>query len=551
MINSKFGFSAIEMLLALVVVGAVIYTTLTFGNGLLSQTTGQTATNQAYNYSQASVRYITTHQNLLRRLLSKTDEKTRITVTNGELATVSSQVLVNEGFIKNGVYNKNKLNQYPCTVIWYDNNQLQAFIYYRDDNNSKKLDSKQLMYGLNHMGAMIGLYENGRVAGAAKDWFMETNFISRMFVKQGTADISEGKNPSLYTCNGSAIAYPSYVVNITSMLTLNNKLPQDDTIHQYSDVLHDMDESQSNNRMNTDINMDFTRPDGKIRMQSNIIFQMNPDCQMNPNSQSSMKDYSQSNLSGCKNRQLAIQATNDLVDPTSNRKVMMVTGFQRGGNLELWKDGNGKDIRPYVGEVRAASLQPTTQIDVGTACDPKEIGTMAQQSKTSDSNDVNNIYVSQVICMKSPLCEADTNGFCYMPVQNVTLQIRPGSASYTCPVGTFIDDSSISIKQINILGKVTCVANKGSIVYPEVNCVADAPSRPPLIYTDLLNTEFKTQIPLYRTLVIPPTSWQQWCGNPVHGGCGEGAGEIADTQDTISKIQCTNDPSKAAIIIQR
>ncbi|HLX52963.1 MAG TPA: hypothetical protein VKR58_03430, partial [Aquella sp.] len=218
--KNKFGFSAIEMLLVFLVGGTIMYATLSFSNDLLSQTAGQTATNQAYDYSQVVIRYITTHQNLLRQLLIEKDHETGMPITNGKLATISTQVLVNEGFIKKNLYYKNKLNQYPCAVIWYDNHQLQSFVYYRDDNNSKKLNKNQLMYGLNHMGAMVGLYENGHVISAAKDWSMDNTFVSRMFVKQGSVDISQGMDPSLYSCLGSQIATPSYVVNITGMLLL-------------------------------------------------------------------------------------------------------------------------------------------------------------------------------------------------------------------------------------------------------------------------------------------------------------------------------------------
>jgi hypothetical protein len=341
----------------------VIYATLSFSNGLLSQAAGQTVTNQAYDYSQVVIRYITTHQNLLRQLLIERDPITGVPITNGKLATVSAQVLVNEGFIKNNLYYKNKLNQYPCTVIWYDNHQLQSFIYYRAENNSKKLNKNQLMYGLNHMGAMMGLYENGHVISAAKDWSMDSNFVNRMFVKQGSADISQGAAPSWYSCIGSQIASPSYVVNITGMLLLDNRLPKDDTIHQYPDALHDVDESQNNNRINSDLNMDYVDPKSSLRVQSNIIFQLNPDCQMDPNTPATMQDYNpnldgndpsnfyQPNSLGCKNRQLAIEAIKDPINPNSIRKTMIVTGFLRGGDPSLWRDSYGNDSRPYVGEL--------------------------------------------------------------------------------------------------------------------------------------------------------------------------------------------------------
>lgn len=556
-IKIKTGFSALEMMLVLALVSAILYITLSFSNSLSRQSISQATANEAYNYSQAVIRYITTHQNLLRELLSNND------VSNNKLATVSTQVLMNEGFIKSKPYFKNKLNQYPCTIIWYENHQIQSLIYYRDDNNSKQLSRNQLMYGLNHMGSMMGIYENGSVVGAAKDWELNPDFTNAKFVKLGSADISKGTNPVKYACSGEEVANNSYVVNVSSMLASNNRLPNDDTIHQYPDTLHVADDATSNNLMNSDLDMDYTDRDGK-RTQSNIVFQMNPNCQMVPSNPATMQNYdpnvdgidkknenSPNNL-GCRDRQLAIQIASDPIKQNSQQKVMMVTGFERGGDslLAEWKDINNKDLRPFVGEVKASSFQPTAKVTIGTICDPREVGAMAQQAISLDPNDVNNIYISQVICMKSPLCEANTKGFCYMPIQNITVQNEPHNKTYQCPKGTFIDDSSIVINHIDIVGQITCVANKGSIVYPEVNCVANAPERAPLIRSDLLNTVFNTQIPLYRTVTIPPTSWQQYCGNPVHGGCGEGRGQIPDTQDTISRIQCTNDPSKAAVIIQ-
>lgn len=555
-----FGFSSIELMLALILIGTAAYLTLSFSNGILFQSPGQSLATQSYHYTNAVVRYISTHQNLLRQILSKNGE------TNGKVATVSTQVLVNEGFIKNSLFYKNKLGQSPCTVIWYDKKQLQSFIYYRDNNDSRKLDKNQWKYGLNHMGAMMGLYENNNVISAGKDWAMESGFIKTMFVRQGSADISGGGNPELYACSESQVANPSFVVNVSSMLALDNRLPNDDTIHQYQDILHDVDDPQSNNRMNDDLNMDYTRPGSTERTQSNIIFQMNPDCQLDPRDETTMQDYDSrvngdgkkglkvANSRGCKNRQLAIVMAKDPIESNSNTPVMMVTGFQRGGSLadKGWKDIEGNDLRPFVGEVKAASFQPTTQIAVGTPCDPREVGTMGRQQRSPDPDDVNNIYVSQVVCMKSPLCAESTQGFCYMPIQNVTFQAEPKNTNtYTCPLGTFIDKASIAINEVSIQNQITCVANKGSVIYPEVNCVATNPRRDDLVYSNLLGTAFKTIAPIYRTVTIPSTSWEQWCGNPVHAGCGEGRGQIADTQDTIRLIQCTNDPSKAAVVIQK
>ncbi|MCC2644928.1 MAG: hypothetical protein K0R94_706 [Burkholderiales bacterium] len=530
------GFSAIELLMALTIMAAITLIAITFGNSLVRRVPAETVANQAYNYSRAVKRYITTHQNLLRQLLQNNGV--------GNIATVSTKILRDEGFIKNNLYDQNKLGQYPCMVIWFAESQLQSIVYYRDNNDSKKMDNNQWMYGLNNIGAMLGLYTNGTVIGSAKNWTMDNNLVNQKFVKQGNVDIS--LHGDFYSCSGSQIANPSYVVNVTSMLTLNNILPKDDTIHQYSDVLHDAQDTMSNNRMNADLNMDYI--DSNTRKRSNIIFQMESACQMDPNKLDTMQDYSPDNPRGCRNRQLAIQFMQDPINQSS-QKSTIVTGFQRGGDQDTWtQHGHAVDNRPFVGELAAASFQPMIAVAVGATCNEKEIGTMARQQRSNDPNDISDIYISQLICMKSPLCGSETMGLCSMPVQNIALQIKPNIESYSCPAGTFIDTSKLSINHIDITGKGTCHAH--DCAWQPYDCSATDPYQGPFEYSDKLNTAFMTQAPLYRTLKIPSTSWVQTCnGKWCHFGCGVGPGQIGNTQDTISSIQCTNDPGKAAVMV--
>lgn len=527
------GYSAFELVAALVIIGTILYFGFNYSNKLISQTAGQSVAQQAYDYSREMVRYLDTHQNLLRYLLSQNSQ------TNGQVATVSPQVLKNEGFIKGDTYFKNRLNQYPCTIIWYDNHQLQAILYYRNDKNVQSLNNYQWIYGLNHMGAMVGLYVNGQVSGSAKDWALDSNFIKQMFLKQGSADLSQGANPGLYSCQGAQISDPSYVVNITSMLDIPQTLPKDDTIHQYSDILSDVDDPANNNRMNIDVNLD-SRGIPTSNTISNIVFQMNPNCVMNPSKLMTIQDYdpdtlpkddndNKPNVFGCKNRQLAIQS---ITNPIDNSQEMVVTGFNSVADKSSALDDNIH----YVGEVNAASIQPSTQIAVGNACRSDQLGTMAQQQRSSDANDLNNIYVSQVICMKSPLCDSSTNGYCYMPVENVTIQYTPNTASFTCPTGTIIDQSSVLVNHINRLWQVTCPSFGGS-------CYADKSEGGGLTYSP------SNGVP--SSLLINSTQWHQQCPHEVHGGCNSGWGNIGNTQDTISSINCTNDPSKAGIIINQ
>lgn len=545
---NKFGYFAIETMLALALAGLIIYFSLQYGFSLLSLTTAENISQQAYSYSQAVVRYISTHQNLLRNLLSENDGN-----SNGKFATVSTKVLVDEGFIKNNLYFQNNLRQYPCTIIFYDNKQLQSYIYYRSDGNDIQLDKRQLNDGLNHMGAMMGIYHNGKVSGAAGEWGLNQKFTQDRFLKQGSADISQGVNPAAYVCNGMNIANNSYVVNVTSMLTLNNRLPKDDTIHQNQDQLHNVDNDQSNNQMNTDLIMDHIDKFGK-ETKSNVIFQMNPNCIMDPNDEKTMQDYDpgvdgedsankyNANSLGCKNRQLAITAQND----NGGNTTMLITGFRQGG-YEI--SGNkGKDIRPYVGEIKAASIQPTALVAVGTACLKSEIGKMARQAKSTDESDVNNIYISQVICMQSPLCEADTKGICYMPLQSVTIRSQPNSPEFECPKGTFVDTDSVILTpapQPKPCPAHDCLGQPFDCGYkdPRYQNTSDG-----MLKSDLLSGGL-TQI--YRRITVDNTLWISDCGEGTcHFGCrATGEGPDWPTSGTIAQIDCTNDPSKAAIVV--
>jgi len=535
--NKLKGYSALELMVILGVVSLMLYLSVNFNNSLLNKTPGQVTAQQAYNYSHAVQRYITTHYNLLQELLTEGDGK-----GNNRVATVSTEILMSEGFIKNDLYYQNKLHQYPCTIIYWENNQLQAFIYYRTNGDDKKLDQAQINSGLHHVGAMLGLYKDGEVDGSAKDWHLDKGFTTTKFVAQGTADLSQGTDPAKYYCKGTQIANNSYVVNVTSQLMLNNRLAKDDTIHQYPDVLHEVDDPNNNNRMNTDLNMDYVDEHGN-RTQSNIIFQMNPDCQMNPKDPETMFDYAPqtddktgANPRGCRNRQLAIQAGTD-----SNGVTLTVTGFKQAGNL---KDNTVP--HPYVGEISAASIQPTREVQVGTGCSVGELGKMAKQARAADPNDVNNIYVSQVVCMVNPLCPKDTDGYCYTAVNSVTIQIKPNhQQEYTCPAGM------------------------GMINYEENHEVAPNWGADCCQWTTELGLSICWAYTRANDHVWDGTSFSYLSGiasaYPIKSGVRTGlihygytcdaactcpAGYAGSWQPSITSITCSNDPSKVPIVVK-
>jgi len=527
------GYSAFELTLVLSVIGMVLFALMSRISLMQGFSPAERTAQQAYDYSLAVTRYITTHHSLLHQLL------TNNTSGNGKIVTIPVEVLKKEGFIKDDSFDENKLKQYPCTIIYYDNHQLQSFIYYRTDDDKPYLNQNQLNDGLNHMGAMLGLYQNNIVKGSAKDWQLDQNFVKDKFIAKGNVDLAnpiEGTKSSDFVCRGKLIANNSYVVNVTNMLSLNNKLPSDDTIHQYQDMLHDPKDSTSNNMMNDDLIMDYL-PDGTTKHRlSNIVFQMNPDCVMDPNKEATMQDFDPSvdgnrypkvpNNLGCRNKQLAIQANND-----SNGLTMTITGFnQAGDNTSL------ASKKTYVGDLKALSIQPTTKISIGTSCMQSELGKIAQQAISIDPNDINNLYISQVQCMVNPLCP--NGSICYMPLNNVTVNM-PGvnpeapddrgdlAIPWKCPTGLYPDMSSIQFgpaKRPQTQPATWC--DWGLNFGPEAVCKATLATNPNVC-----------------TGFVIHSKWQLGGGDLCfsHG--------IIDSWGGSFRVNCTNDASKITVAI--
>ena len=439
--NLAAGYSAFELALVLVVVSAALYLGVNFSDALLEQAPGQKAAQDTYNYSHNVVRYIMAHYTTLHEILSTN------TPVDHPVLVVPMAILQDEGFVAKGIPAKNKLQQYPCVSIYWDNGQLQAFLYYRSDGDSRVLNQQQLAAGLNHIGAMLGVYQNGSVIGAARDWNLSADFVKDKFLATSRVDNTLGLDLRRYSCQGSQIADKSYVVNVTSELPFNHYLPRDNTLHQDSQQTSSVDEPNNHNHMNTDLNMNYMQSgESSVSKHSNIILQVNPDCVLDPSDMSqdhpSMQDYvalgprqhvnpNSPNPSGCKNRQLGLEIGSD-----KNGATLVVTGAQKTA-IELPYNPKVDNFVPpaYVGDVQAVSLQPTAKVAVGTACDSSELGKMAQQQVSQDPNDVNNLYVSQVQCMKHPLCPSDTAGFCYMPINSVTLEFTPKTPQFSCPTG--------------------------------------------------------------------------------------------------------------------
>ncbi len=563
------GFTAVELILALFVMGCIFAGSLIYANGKTRQGDGLSVANQALDYTGATTRYIKTHYTLYEELLTVNGQ------SNGLVATVPMSILKSEGFVNNAYAETNLLNQYPCLVITYGNNQIEGFIYYRDNGNSKQLKPDQLHAGLEHIGGMIGLYESGMVGGAGNGWSLSASDAANLFMQQGSADPSQGVNPATYQCLGSNIANNSYVINLASQLMLNNRLPNDDSLHEYPDTQNQIDNSQNTNTMLSNLNMDYTNPDppdGKpARSQSNIIFQLNENCVMDPNQPATMQDYDpvpdgskiensyKPNNLGCRNRQLGLSESTDI----NNNATIIVTGFQKGGEANQYDaynqaNPNSQQQQPYVGELAANSIQPTAKVAVGKICSKLELGKMAQQYNSGDPNDINNLYISQVQCMVHPLCPEVTGGICYMPVSTVTLQLKTQQSSYSsisklCPVGTFVsavDHDNSAITPSPCCGNNDPVFGSAGYCCHIDGCEKGGGSCSTVQYTDPLSGYALYGAELFQGIVTTPSRWYQGCPT-VHTGCNEGWGQVSDTYIVVRSITCTNDITQIALPIQQ
>lgn len=547
------GFSGVEMLLSLVVLAGIIVGIIHFTAKQLEPIKGYAAAADAVEYAKAATGFLKTHYMALEDALTDNSD-----VSNNKIITLSPQILRDDGFLPKNYPDTNKLKQYPCIVVSYGNNQLEAFLYYRSEGDVKSLNNRKLIAGLEHVGGMIGIYQNGMVRGAGKTWSLDSTQTSKLFVAHGTAEPTVGFDQGHFVCNGSQIANNSFVVSFASLLALKNRLPKDDVLSQYPDPRAPLGNIDNDNTMNTDLNMDYNHKEHAI------VFQMNPDCVMDPKIPATMQDYDPNNAAsdkanklGCKNRQLSIRNSTDI----HGNSEMVVTGFVQGGDKAAYerynRDNNTNWQRPFVGELKAQSFQPTTPIAVGSKCEEIEIGTMARQAISGDQNDTNNLYVSQVICMRNPLCPIRTSGICYMPANSVTVvyhlpivkndspSINPAAINTAeCPAGMAMVDYTDDHKNPPDWGDHCCIRDIFGACRANARAHDYTFDKP--IFSYLSNTNpnvnpFKSGVRL--GVVHYGYSCDALCACP--------GGDATRWQPQVTSIICSNDMNRVPIEINQ
>lgn len=262
-----------------------------------------------------------------------------------------------------------------------------------------------------------------------------------------------------------------------------------------------------------------------VKKQRAIIFQLNPNVAPGTDS------YNDNNYASSSAKQLGIVAGS-----ADQSATVTITGF------------NKNDQGQYVGQLSADFIQPTKEIAVGTPCLASEVGAMAKQI---DDGTIYSLTVSQVECEHNPLCPASTSGYCYMPINTITIVYTPNSSgTFTCPPGLFVDMSSIKFTKPNKPTPSTC-QQFGWLPW-KVQCHMDD-----CFFEQQNNCGIEEGKDLLAgiTGIQGATFYQSFTttGYSFHQGCPDGCMNIPTWlpggYDTINAYACTNDLSRASLII--
>ncbi len=324
------------------------------------------------------------------RYLLNNDKALRDAVTTSNIAFVSWSSLKNGGYVPTGtVADKNPFGQTPCVVIMRNNqtDQLMPIMFFIGGNGREKsFTTSDANNTSNQIGGMSGIYvsdlndkdakrSGAGVFGNKGGWFLPS---STPYIQQ------------IQTGCGGLPSNNSIVMNISMMSEYGGALTPDVSLHRYKDPT----------------NPNLGDPDNTNTAQTDLS--LSPFDATNPNAQSKRLYFSGNNSTNGVYFQNALDAANPDV----------------------------KTVGLKNGTLAANTLQPLQALQTFTYCGSNEVGKMAQQSDTTV------ILKSQLQCTYNPLqCQgADQtgralNGYCYLPVSEISVTYHPNQSSAMCPQG--------------------------------------------------------------------------------------------------------------------
>lgn len=430
---------------------------------------------------------------------------------NGAILTISPEKLQAYGYLrKSKLYDKDNKELYPCATIFYENNQLQSFVYFRTDNQKQSnYESKELpplMKGLKSLGATAGVLlkdNNGYIVkGGDATWKLDNTAINKYFSNPET-DFLFDSNPA--KCKGAYLASQTYTIYTSNTLSnLTAPLADSQVIKQNMNEIATAGQENKIDTLNMDATNSVYTPYNAIA-KNKLIFQSNPDCQMNPSILSTMQDYdpngdndgacktwnpknisctgiNKPNKYGCRNKQLTLGMENATIcsggdcDDQKTEIKRQINAVVINGFNQVDTSYQNKQKETFLGSLSASTIQATAIVGYGDSCSKSEVGSMAKQKDYSQGTDaVSKLYSlnqNLMVCQKNLLCPQNT-GFsdtaqiktCWLPLKPISAKLTFSTSdkvlSFEAPAGFYIRPDSVvytenpdkSINNLNNGGK--------------------------------------------------------------------------------------------------
>lgn len=467
--NKKKGFTLIELMVSLVIT-ATIGTLIYEGYSRTTQNNKrQVEAQKMITFSKAVGNYISAYQTLA---------YSKLPTPNLNL-TISPEALEIYGYIPKNQYsgiidpNTNEI-LYPCATIYYFNNKLQGYIYYRTDAKNSTINPKslsQLEQGIKVIGGDSGIFlpsgNTYMIKSKNQSLILTSAQVSNYFNQKGV-DFLDSTNNS---CKGKYIATPSFNLHLSNVLNqVNSQLNEENTVKQNSNEILN---SNQTNKID-ELNLDSTGISGTAWngvQQNKLIFQSNPNCQMNPSILSTMQDYAPSNATtnpkncsslttskdcenysfpnpfGCRNKQLTLGVQSATVSNGASSKLVqavVINGFNKVDTSYQTQQSSN-----YLGSLNADTIQATATVEYGSKCDISEIGALAKQIDYSTKSDnISKLYSlnqNLMVCQKNMLCAGSTKSnvqICWLPLTpiNATINFTQSNhvLAFHAPTGFYI-----------------------------------------------------------------------------------------------------------------
>ncbi len=489
------GFSLTELTITLAIVGTVSVLIYNYYAKAANDQKRINEGTQLYDFNKAIGNFLTTYQ---AAAIKYTTNSTH------PILTISPEKLKTYGYFQNPkmVSPLTGKQLYPCASIFFENNQLQSFVYYRtDDVKQSMYNSKEiapLSAGLKTLGATAGILlksesTNGySVKGLNRTWQLDNSVITKYFSNQANDFLGDGSTDQ---CKGAYLASQTYSIYTSTIL--NNLTGQLNNSNIIKQNMNEISTAGQENKIDT-LNMDATGVVGSSNdniAKSRLIFQSNPNCQMNPSILSTMQDYDpnynggslgctsltspsikcsglkQPNIFGCRNKQLSLGVENitmsngDGNGGTQNIKAVVINGFN-----QVDTSGQLNSATSYLAGLNADTIQPTALVKYGAECKMNEVGAMARQLDEGNATLIQKLHSlnqNLMICQKNLLCpkavlvpagsgggSVTTQAACWLPLTAIHADINftrdQKLIGFAAPTGFYIDKVEYYDPDLNV-----------------------------------------------------------------------------------------------------